>query len=361
MQIAFRTDASLDAGTGHVMRCLTLAEALRAQGASCRFISREHRGHVMGVIRERGFDVRALPAAALAQSATSHADWLSTDWNTDAQQTAAALGDGEIDWLVVDHYALDAQWERTLRRSCRHVAVIDDLADRAHDCDLLLDQNLGRAATDYANLVPAGCQVLAGAEYALLRSEFAALRDHSLARRQGGQLKHILIAMGGVDKDNVTACILDALAVCPLDTDARITVVLGPSAPWLEQIKSQVAGMPRPTQVEVNVSNMAELMAESDVAIGAAGTTAWERCCLGLPSLVMVLAANQQPGASALAAANAALLIKGGGNLPLELAEKLAKLRDHQALAAMQAACTGVTSGWGASKLAAQILGGGHA
>ena len=314
MQVTFRTDASLDIGTGHVMRCLTLADALRAHGASCRFICR------------------------------------------DAEQTLAALGASPVDWLIVDHYALDAAWGRALRPACRRLAVIDDLADRPHDCDLLLDQNLGRSAADYAGLVLAGCKVLAGAAYALLRPEFAALREYSLARRRAGGLKRLLVAMGGVDKDNVTGSILAALRGCDLDRAAEITVVMGSKAPWLEQVKAQADLMPWPTRVEVNVAHMAQLMAVSDLAIGAAGTTAWERCCLGLPSLVMVLAANQQSGASALAAGHAALLLKDGDNLPLELAEKLAWLGDGQVLASMQAACAGVTDGTGSRHLVTELM-----
>jgi len=361
MQILFRTDASLDIGTGHVMRCLTLAHALRERGAACRFVCREHRGHLADVIRGRGFQVDLLAHGAPLQGGhptPPHGGWLGTDPATDARQTLAVLDGEMVDLLVVDHYALDAAWERALRHACRRLAVIDDLADRPHDCDLLLDQNLGRAAADYANLVPGGCKVLAGAEHALLRPEFAALRGDSLARRQSGALRRILVAMGGVDKDNVTEQVFSALKSCKLGPEAAITVVLGPSAPWLAQVRAVAATMPWPTAVEVNAPHMARLMADSDLAIGAAGTTAWERCCLGLPSLIMVLADNQRRGAAALAAANAALLLKGGDNFPLELAETLAQLGDRQALLAMQSACAAITGGQGARQLAAELIDG---
>ena len=208
MNIIFRTDASLDIGTGHFMRCLTLADALRERGAECRFVCREHAGNLLDVIRQRGFEAYGLPLgdAVTAKSDVSdnllplHAAWLGADWASDAEQTLAAIGDTKFDWLIVDHYALDARWEHRLRCSCHRLMVIDDLADRVHDCDLLLDQNLGRTAADYKERVPATCTVLAGAQYALLRPEFAALRAYSLERRAHPKLKRLLITMGGVEQ-----------------------------------------------------------------------------------------------------------------------------------------------------------------
>jgi len=152
MRIAFRTDASSQIGTGHAMRCLTLADALREQDAECQFVCREHEGHLMGYIRSRGHDTHALPRTRPSSSFESdlaHASWLGVDWQTDAAQTRQALGNAALDWLIVDHYALDRPWESALRSSCKRIMVIDDLADRQHDCDLLLDQNYGSSAERY--------------------------------------------------------------------------------------------------------------------------------------------------------------------------------------------------------------------
>lgn len=315
MRVAFRTDASIQIGTGHVMRCLTLADALRARGAHCCFICREHPGNLLELIRRRGYVTHALPAAddgCGRNDGPAYASWLGTDWVADAEQTRLALDGQSVDWLVVDHYALDISWERALRARCRRLMVIDDLADRPHHCDLLLDQNLGRTEQDYRNLLNLGARVLIGPQYALLRPEFAQWREHSLARRAQPQLKCLLITMGGVDKDNVTGQVLAVLKerVAPLDL-LRITVVLGPHAPWLLKVQDQAATMPQPTQVLVGISNMAQVMAESDLAIGAAGSTSWERCCLGLPTIQMVLAENQKESAKALAAVGAAMLVNG--------------------------------------------------
>lgn len=314
LRVAFRTDASIQIGTGHVMRCLTLADALAQQGAESLFISRAHEGNLNGLIAARGHAVLPLPAGrdeAGQDGTPAHGHWLGTGWQEDVEQTLQALDGTVADWLVTDHYALDAHWEMALRPACRRLMVIDDLADRSHDCDLLLDQNLGRRRADYLGLIPRECSLLAGPKYALLRPEFAALRNESLARRSGGTLEHLLITLGGVDKDNVTGKVLEALATCRdrLPATLRISIIMGPHAPWCDQVRKQAEHMPWPTQVAVGVSDMARRMADADLVIGAAGSTSWERCCLGVPSVQIVLAENQKAIAQMLVEAGAALTV----------------------------------------------------
>ncbi|RKT45232.1 UDP-2,4-diacetamido-2,4,6-trideoxy-beta-L-altropyranose hydrolase [Thiocapsa rosea] len=363
MIVAFRTDASLDIGTGHVMRCLTLADALRERGAACRFICRAHPGNLIDLVRDRGHTVVDLPAASydlppasVTASAPAHARWLGTDWATDARQTANALADAPFDWIIVDHYALDARWEHLLRPACQRLMVIDDLADRPHDCDLLLDQNLGRNAGDYASQVPRDCTLLIGPRYALLRPEFAALRAQSLARREKPQFKRLLITMGGVDKDNATGQVLDALKDCALPAGCEITVVMGPHAPWLEKIKAQGHGMPWSTTVLTNVADMARLMTESDLVIGAAGSSSWERCCLALPSMILVLADNQRVIAHALQANGAARLAELS-TLRRELSAFIQELTSIEAtLTNVRTGAPAITDGLGALRVTAQIM-----
>ena len=359
MTIAFRTDASLQIGTGHVVRCLTLADALQADGAQCHFICREHPGNLIAQIRQRGFAVSVLPAATKAlitdeqdvETHSNYAAWLGAEWATDAAQTKAGVGATAVDWLIVDHYALDARWEQILRPLCRKLMVIDDLADRPHDCDLLLDQNLGRDVGDYSQLVPEGCIVLAGPHYALLRPEFAALRDESLRRRATPQLKHLLITMGGVDQADATGKVLEALQDCPLPADLRITVVMGPHAPWLERVQLLAKLMPEPTEVKVNVNNMAQLMADSDLAIGAAGSTSWERCCVGLPTLIVVLAENQRNGATALEQSGSVKLLDSVDAIPHALRSILGLLVTTDALSQLSQKSCLVTDGQGAGRV----------
>lgn len=312
LTVGFRTDASLDIGTGHVMRCLTLAEALRTRGARCRFFCREHPGNLNDAIRRRGFELCVFPASGdrqpigLEADLPAHSAWLGAAWEADAEEVLIELRKSPLDWLVVDHYALDSRWERAVRSACDRLMVIDDIADRQHDCNVLLDQNLGRARADYAHLVSPLATVLAGPQFALLRPEFAALRASSLARRASASFHRLLVTMGGVDKDNVTSAVLSALTECPLPDDCRITVVMGPHAPWLEHVRDCASRMPWSTDVLVNVSDMAQLMADSDFAIGAAGSTSWERCSLGLATALIVLADNQEAIARALESVGAA-------------------------------------------------------
>ncbi len=360
MKVVFRTDASLHIGTGHVMRCLTLADALAARGAHCQFICRAHEGNLIDYIRQRGFQVHALPLLPANASAAdpaptrpvnnepAHSHWLGATQAQDAQACAPILATQQPDWLIVDHYALDACWEQALAPHYRQLMVIDDLADRPHACDLLLDQTFGRDAADYRPLVPAQCQLLCGSSYALLRPEFAALRPYSLQRRTQPQLRNLLISMGGVDKDNVTSKILIALRASPLPTDCQITVVMGTTAPWLAQVQQLAQDMPWPTQVLVGVSNMAQLMADSDLAIGAAGATSWERCGLGLPTIMLVLASNQQQVAQALERGEAARTIQRAQNIASCLPRLLRELLEQPAaLQAMSRCAAKIVDGQG--------------
>jgi len=310
-------------GAGHVMRCLTLADGLIKQGVKCIFVCRPHPGNMIQTIEQHGHRVRMLPEVfgefGPTPEDTAYEKWLSTDWRTDAIETVQLLGGQLFDWMIVDHYSLDIHWEKRLRSKCRKLMVIDDLANRSHDCDLLLDQNLGRKVKDYDALIPNDAATLIGPRYALLRPEFSKLRGRSLKRRKHPELKHLLISMGGMDKDNVTGKVLNALNACSLPADLQISVVLGAQAPWLEEVKQQAAIMKNSTNVLVDVEHMAELMVESDFSIGAAGTTSWERCCLGLPSVVIVIADNQIEGAMALGSIGAAFIIQNIDSLQYSL------------------------------------------
>ncbi|RUO30006.1 UDP-2,4-diacetamido-2,4,6-trideoxy-beta-L-altropyranose hydrolase [Aliidiomarina sedimenti] len=304
MKVVFRADASHQIGSGHVMRCLTLADALTQAGGDCQFICRNHKGHLAEFIRAKGYPCHLLHedsehaemgVPSTQHSTTQHADWLKVTWQLDAVQTGCVLDTVKPDWLVVDHYALDHGWEQALTPYYRKLMVIDDLADRPHHhADVLLDQTLGRKEDEYRSLVSPDTRLLVGADYALLRPEFAKWRAYSLKRREVPELKTILINLGGVDNDNVTGDLLDALTACKLPADCSIVVVMGASAPHLQAVRDKAALMDLDTRVLSGVSNMAELMAHADFAIGAAGSTSWERCCLGLPAVMVVLAQNQQ-------------------------------------------------------------------
>lgn len=304
MRVVFRCDASIQIGTGHVIRCLTLADALTKKGAECHFICREHEGHLVEVVEQRGHQAYSLPFegdmgnSSKAGVKLLHANWLGVTQQEDAQQCIDIIKLIQPNWLIVDHYAIDISWEKMLRPYCKKLMIIDDLVDRRHDCDILLDQTFGRDKQDYLGLVSKRCVLLCGSEYALLRPEFAQWRDYSLERRKPSRLEHLLINLGGVDKDNITTQILKRLEKSSLPEYSKITVIMGSTAPWIESVKAEAKTLPWETEVKSGVSNMAELMANSDLAIGAAGSTIWERFCLGLPSILIVIAENQEANLS---------------------------------------------------------------
>ncbi|AGA86359.1 UDP-2,4-diacetamido-2,4,6-trideoxy-beta-L-altropyranose hydrolase [Stutzerimonas stutzeri] len=363
MNVVFRADASLQMGTGHVMRCLTLADALTAAGARCEFICRTHPGNLLDLIRSKGYIAHELSVrqgmsgagvsgckTESGEHASAHSHWLGASQAEDAAACVPILAELQPDWLIVDHYALDVRWEQALKSHYRRLMVIDDLADRPHACDLLLDQTYGRQDEDYRAWVPDDCQILCGSQYALLRPEFAARRPYSLQRRVRPQLRQLLISMGGVDKDNATGRVLDALRDCPLPGDCRITVVMGSTAPWLKEVKQQTLSLPWPSQVLVGVSDMARVMADSDLAIGAAGATSWERCCLGLPTIMLVLADNQRKVAQGLEQGQAARIIERLQDIGSCLPKLLRHLTEHPtALQLMSQSATRIVDGKGVS------------
>lgn len=350
-RVVFRVDASLAIGTGHVMRCLTLARALREQGHACLFISREHVGNLNALIGSDGFSLHALPAGRAEDDDLDHSHWLGASQAEDAVACQAPVAAWRPDWLVVDHYALDHRWATQVTPAGCRVLVIDDLADRRHVCELLLDQNLGRQAEDYRALVPDNCTLLVGPGSALLRADFSRLRDPSLARRNQADLQSVLIALGGVDQHNYTGSILEALKSCELPVGIRFTVVLGSTAPHFQAVMAAAQSCPRPVEVLLGIDDMARRMLEADLAIGAAGGTSWERCCLGVPTLLVILAENQRSGALALAATGAALLIDATKPLVEQLQSSFDQLQAADLRHQMTNAASRVTDGRGAERL----------
>ena len=309
MRFLFRADASSEIGSGHVMRCLALAEALRPGASDIHFVCRRLPGELHGLIEDKGFRCSLLPAngPTLNQS-------------RDAQQTAE-LGD-TLDWLIVDHYDIDHHWQRAMKPACNRLMVIDDLANRPHDCDILLDQTFGRRAAEYGSLAPGECRILTGTDYALLRPEFAACRSAALARREATSgIHHVLVSMGGFDPENRTLEVLEALAATPYAAQLTVTAVCGAQSPDDGASPRALAGSFLKLDTRQQVTNMAELMAASDLAIGAGGTTSWERCCLGLPALIRIMADNQREVARRLEAAGAIRVWQSGSELREQLDE----------------------------------------
>jgi len=351
LRIVFRTDANQQIGSGHFMRCLTLADELRRSHADICFVVRALPLPLQQMLTDRGFQCIALPKTEGTQETDElpHAAWLTTSQAKDAKQTMAALGAVKWDWLVVDHYALDHRFETPLRKLCKNIMVIDDLADRMHNCDMLLDQNLGRTAKDYEGLIAPGTLKFIGPIYALIRHDFAHLRKRSLNKRLQPQFKKLLITMGGVDKDNVSCRVMQALCQCEkLPKDLQIKVVMGADAPYLDMVQAQARLMPWPTKVLVNIKDMAQIMIDSDLCIGAAGSTAWERCCLGLPTIQLTLALNQLSAANALIDMEAVIGITGICNFEDQLKAAIENINATQLLN-LSSNSAQITNGFGSN------------
>lgn len=315
-RIVVRTDASMRIGGGHVMRGLTLAQELRAAGVRVLFVTRAHPGHAAERIQTAGFPVALLPpppdtGAPIADG--DYARWLGVSEGTDATQTIAALDDQAQatrdpgwqtpDWVIVDHYGLSATWEAALLARARHLMVIDDLANRPHRCNLLLDQNLhANAEARYRALVPADCRLLLGPTRVLLRPAFDAPPPRP--RPRDGVLASVLVYFGSGDVHNQAGQALTALAGYP---DLAATVILGPDHPHRAAIPA--AADPARHRVLDHCTDMAGEMARADLALGVCGIAAWERCACGLASLVVLTAQNQIEDAETLHHLGAALCL----------------------------------------------------
>ena len=288
---AIRVDSSEQIGSGHLMRCLTLAERLRKKSDEVHFISRDLAGSLHRLVEEHGFPLHLLPQHEEDPNLTGYAAWLTVPQVVDAEETGEILSRMQpVNRLIVDSYALDAVWEQRLRPLVREIFVIDDLANRRHDCDILLDQNFYREMRHrYDGLIPPACKLLLGPSHALLREEFYEAREKIGV--WDGVLRRILVFYGGSDVTRETEKAIRALVHLQLPAVA-VDVVVGGSNPRRTQIEELCAAHDF-LYYHCQVSNMAELMAHADLCLGAGGTTTWERCFLGLPAIVTAVAENQ--------------------------------------------------------------------
>jgi UDP-2,4-diacetamido-2,4,6-trideoxy-beta-L-altropyranose hydrolase len=337
MKIVFRADASLQIGTGHVMRCLTLAGALTARGVECHFICREHEGNLIELVRSRGHNVHALSGVI--------------DEQGDRARSRSFLGKIQPAWIIVDHYELDEKWEKAVNSNNAYLMVIDDMTNRPHVCDLLLDQNLGRHATDYKDLVPARARVLAGPRFALVRPEFTAKRKSLEATPK----KNWLACVGGLDPKDILGKIVTAWEILSTPKPS-LTLAVGANSPNAEALVKRISTLPG-TALRHN-ANMAELMAEADLLIGTTGTISWERCCVGLPSVMGSIAENQRKNCEELARHRTGISVGNWEKItPEKLAAMLDKIRQRPLLLEKMAArARKLVDGRGVDRVAAALL-----
>lgn len=292
MKILFRTDASADIGTGHVMRCNTLAQELQSKGADIHFVCRCLPDNLKRLLQEKGFTVSILSktqeGAEGKINLLPHSHWLDVSQPEDVSATLNLIKHDNFDWIVVDHYALDRTWENAMRSVTKKMMVIDDLADRKHDCDVLLDQNFYvDQHSRYEHLVPKDCHMLVGPEYALLRNEFKTCRLHADTRK--GKVESILVFFGGVDQFDFTSKAV--LALSNIREKISVDVVIGAEHPNRATLISLCKSFG--FNLHIQTSHIAKLMLKADLAIGAGGGAVWERACLKLPSISIPIADHQ--------------------------------------------------------------------
>lgn len=317
-------------------RCLALAAALARTGASCTFVVRALPGNVNRLVEQSGHRLTELSATA-------------ADPETDAAETIAAAA-SSVDLTIVDHYGLDLTWEWALRRISPRIAVVDDLADRPHDCDVLTDATGGSdRITRYEALIPADALLLLGPRYALLRPEFQA--ERARLRKRTGCIRRILISFGAIDPGNHSEAAWRAVRSSTA-RDAEIDIAIGGDAPNRAHLERAIQGDPL-TRLCIDTNDMAGLMAAADLAIGAGGTTSWERACLGLPALVTMIADNQRDNVLGLVDAGAAISVPPGAAFAARLTEAISALcSDPERVSRMSTAAAKLVDGRGADRLA---------
>jgi UDP-2,4-diacetamido-2,4,6-trideoxy-beta-L-altropyranose hydrolase len=353
MMAIFRVDASVQMGSGHFMRCLTLAEAMREREVDTHFVCREHVGNLTGLVVQKGMPVTILPVPARRadSNGNDYASWLGATQAEDVEQTIAAFSGAKPDWLVVDHYGLDIDWERGVRPHAAKILVIDDLASRHHDCDVLLDQNyFPEPEQRYAGLVTPACKLLLGPQYALLRKEFMALRDRLGPRAH--TLRRILVFItAGNDRGET----LKAMQGIKLFGKAlEVDVVVGKENPDKAEIlhKCEQLGW----EFHCQVDYMPRLIAQADLVIGAGGSSNWERCAVGVPAIVVILAENQAPIAHALGHAGVIYNLGWCRDLQsLDYAQALGAMSQDR-LAAMTEKSLALVDAKGAARVADALL-----
>ncbi|TWU69330.1 UDP-2,4-diacetamido-2,4,6-trideoxy-beta-L-altropyranose hydrolase [Shewanella algae] len=346
MKFVVRADASHYVGSGHIMRCLVLARALQELDHEVSFACLPQSGDMIDLIEQQGFAVQSLTPVKEPLVPSHDADylgWLQRSAEQDAQDFLSHIH--QADWVITDHYAIDKTWQELVREQlgCR-IFAIDDLC-RIHDADIVLDQTLGCTPTRY----PETKHVLAGSEYALLKPEFSVLREQALDKKAPTDKIKVLVSMGGVDAPNTTLSIVKVLASL---THLQITVLLSPRAPHYQAVSEFCAHYAHIQHLDFS-SDMAGLMLEQDMAIGAPGTTSWERCCLGLPSIIIPIADNQQEIARQLVLFGAAKQINID-EIDTQLPSTLENLIKHWN--EIQQACLSVCDGLGLYKTLQAIL-----
>ncbi len=352
----FRVDASFEIGYGHIYRCLTLADALASRGVRSTFACRNLEGIPLDLIKSRGHNLELITIPDNYLKSKTHMPVFSKSaWSYDAA-VSRNLINKPIEFIIVDHYEIDFQWEQELKDLSKKFIVIDDLANRKHNCNFLIDQNLGSTKEDYKTLISKDTKLFIGPKYALLRPEFKKYRDYSVNRRQDLDIQNILISFGGADKNNFVKKILITLKKIKLPKLSKIEIIVGKGNTQKESLKEICKSFPFVVNFYEDISNMAEIMAQSDLIIGAAGSSSWERCSLGIPSIIFILAENQKKVAYALEKEKCSILVKENEFFEDDLISALDYFSNTSNLKKSINTCRNICDGDGVNKIIRRML-----
>ena len=355
MNLAFRVDASANMGLGHLRRCLSLAQALRARGGQCRFVVRDLGLDAASEVRRAGFACLPLPAPAQSvppADPVPHAAWAGVAWRHDAEDTLTALRGHPVDTLVIDHYAFDARWHRALRAGlgCR-IAAIDDLGDRDLGAEWLIDHNHSPDhRAKYAAHIHADTLILGGPAHALLAPVYANAPRH----QPQAELRSIGIFMGGADADNFSLLALAACAAAGFNGAVEIaTTSANPNLAMLHLAAAARHG----TRVLLDQRDLSDFFARHGLQIGAGGGATWERCCIGAPTLALIAADNQRPVLLPLADLGVLVSLDTVPPTVAATAQALRRLIDQpERRAALSIQAMRLVDGQGADRVADQLL-----
>ena len=341
MNILFRTDASIEMGIGHITRCLCLAKSLARRNRHCEFLTTDNGGIATAMITKAGFTCNQITTSVLCTQSQLK----------DAEETILHLKSKTYTWVIVDSYLLDEIWEMQIRPYTSKILVIDDILNRRHSCDLFLDQNppIGTLQTQ----IPLVATKLLGPEFALIDDRYADLRENSLFKKKSLTLNQITISFGGTDPLNLTCQVLELMTQVKLPSNCSVTVVMGKAFPWKQEALKLANKLANKLDISAkcvsDISDLPELLTTTDLAVGAAGSSAWERACLGVPSILFVVAPNQQRIIEAVCAVGAAVRADAG-NFVNKLNALIAS--DFQStLSIMSANSSALTDGKGAHRV----------
>ena len=352
-KIAFRVDSSAQIGIGHLIRCLTLANYLLKRKIKSIFICRNHSKNLISLLLSNNHHVEILPQKKIIYQISQkepYSDWLGNSWEEDAKETIEIVTKYELSWLVVDHYAIDFRWEGAILPYIKNILVIDDLANRKHLCSILLDQNYKDNMHDkYYDLVFPATKLLLGPQYALIKEEFNLNRSASLKRKKSPSFKKLLIFMSGSDPNNET---LKALigAIESKNQFESIDLVIGEMYKFKDDILKYQKKFPH-LDIYVQTDQMFKLMAEADIAIMGGGSVTWEKCTLGLPSLVTILAENQELIANSMHNLGAQITLGWYNNLTSKSYTEALNQLTKQDMLSMTKIASNVTDGLGLEKI----------